>query len=45
MALSTFKCSYLMPLHFEVLDKIVFGNSVVDYWNGLLDGCINCSRR
>jgi len=25
------------------LRKFVFGNRVVDYWNGLADSCINCS--
>ena len=25
------------------LRKFVFGNRVVDYWNGLSDSCINCS--
>ena len=25
------------------LRKFVFGNRVVDYWNGLSDRCVNCS--
>jgi len=25
------------------LRKFVFGNRVVDYWNGLPDHCINCA--
>ena len=25
------------------LRKFVFGNRVVDYWNGLSDSCVNCS--
>ena len=25
------------------LRKFIFGNRVVDYWNGLSDRCVNCS--
>jgi len=32
----------LRPLP-AAIGKFVFGNRVVDYWNGLSDSCVNCS--
>ena len=37
------KTRFLTQPVLVLLRKFVFGNRVIDHWNGLSDSCVNCS--